>query len=41
MARKQHTSEDIIRLLRAAEVKRAHGQPMVTVLENPAVTAST
>jgi len=41
MARKKYTTEDIIRMLREAEVELANGQPMVAVLKKLGVTANT
>lgn len=41
MARKKHTTEDIIRMLREAEVELAQGQPMTAVLKKLAITANT
>lgn len=41
MARKKYTPEDIIRMLREAEVELANGQPMVAVLKRLAITANT
>lgn len=41
MARNKYTTEDIIRLLREAEVELANGQPMVAVLKKLAITAIT
>jgi transposase-like protein len=41
MARKKYTTEDVIRLLREAEVELAQGQPMVAVLKKLGVTANT
>jgi putative transposase len=41
MARKKYTTEDIIRMLREAEVELANGQPMVAVLKKLSVTANT
>ncbi len=41
MARKKYTTEDIIRMLREAEVELANGLPMVGVLKKLGVTANT
>ena len=41
MARKKYTPEDIIRMLREAEVELANGQSTATVLKKLAITANT
>lgn len=41
MARKKYTPEDIIRMLREAEVELANGQPTVAVLKKLAITPNT
>lgn len=41
MARKKYTPEDIIRMLREAEVELANGQATAAVLKKLAITANT